>query len=285
MKRADAILCGDIHLRETKPICRVDDFFEAQWAKLRFISQLQSKHNCPVLCSGDLFDYWKPSPELLSLVIQHLPDRFYTVYGNHDLPQHSIELASKCGIYTLWQARLLTLLSNCHYGKKPNGNASFDIYGRKVLVWHTMTYKTEPPYPGCEDMKARNLLHNYPEFDMILTGDNHQPFTQTYKGRLLVNPGSMMRQDADQYDYKPAVWLYYADTNTVEPVYLPIDENAVSREHLEVVKERDERIAAFIEMLDSSGLEFVNFERNLEIFLQKNKIEEDVKDLVYELIG
>lgn len=285
MKRADAILCGDIHLRETVPICRKDDFLAAQWKKLAFIKELQEINDCPVLCSGDLFDYWKPSPELLSITMGFLPHSFYTVYGNHDLPQHNFELRSKSGIHTLYTANKLNVLGTCHYGQKPNVTSSLNIKDRRILVWHTMTYKIDPPYPGCTDPRARSILHNYSDYDLVLTGDNHEPFTQEYKGRLLVNPGSMMRQDADQIDYKPAVWLWYADTNTVKPVYFPIDENAVSRDHLDKVKEKENRISAFIEMLDTSGLDFVNFEKNLNVFLKKNKIEEDVKEIIYKLIG
>ena len=51
----DAILTGDWHLREDTPICRTDDFQTAQWEKVRIISDLQKKYNCPVIHSGDLF--------------------------------------------------------------------------------------------------------------------------------------------------------------------------------------------------------------------------------------
>ena len=104
MKKADGILCGDLHLTEDTPICRTDNFQEAQWRKLTFIKQLQEEHDCPVLCAGDLLDFWKPSPFLLSKIIEHLPKQFYTVLGNHDLPQHSLELLEKSGIYTLQMA-------------------------------------------------------------------------------------------------------------------------------------------------------------------------------------
>ena len=58
-------------------------------------SDLQQKYDCPVYHAGDLFDYWKPSPALLAKTMEHLPKDFYTAYGNHDLPQHNIELAYK----------------------------------------------------------------------------------------------------------------------------------------------------------------------------------------------
>ena len=283
MKKADLILCGDIHIRESVPICRTDDFFTAQWKKLSFIKDLQIKHNCPVLCSGDLFDHWKPSPELLSNTINFLPENFHTVYGNHDLPNHNLELESKCGAFTLWQAQIIGVFNTCHFGNLPE-EESITIKGKKILVWHKMVYKNELPFPGCTDPKARSILHNYPQFDLILTGDNHQPFTQEYKGRLLVNPGSMMRQEAGQIDYKPAVWLWYAETNTVEPVYLPIVKNTVTREHLEVAEKRESRIHAFVETLNTKGMDAISFEKNLEVFFQQNTIREDIKEITYKML-
>lgn len=283
MKRADAILLGDLHLREDTPVCRTDDFLDTQWKKLEFIFGLQMKHNCPVLCSGDLFNVAKPSLWLVSNVMKRIPYKFLTIYGNHDLPNHSLEEQEKCGVYALSIANKLTILSGTHFNQIPT-KRSLVIEGKKILVWHVMTYKDELPFPGCEDLKARSLLHKYPEYDLILTGDNHQSFVQEYKGRLLVNPGSMMRQTADQINHKPCVWLYYADTNTVEPVYLPIDKNAVTREHLDVIEQKENRILAFIETLNKEGLDFVNFEHNLKIFLKKNNINKTIEELVYEMM-
>lgn len=275
---------GDVHLRRDTPVCRTDDFLSAQFKKLSFIKSLQKKHDCPILCSGDLFNKAIPSLYFMGLIYLALPNNFYTIYGNHDLPNHSLKEAEKCGVYHLAMIRKLNLLSGTHFGQKPE-KPTFEIKGKKILVWHVMTYKTELPYPGCKAPKARSILHKYPEYDLILTGDNHQPFIQKYSGRLLVNPGSMMRQEADQMDYKPAVWLWYANTNTVEPVYLPIDKKAVTREHLEVVKERENRITAFIEHLNIEGLDFISFEKNIEKLFQTKKVKSKVKEIVYKLIG
>lgn len=283
MKKADLILCGDLHLREDIPVCRTDDFLAAQWNKFNFINLQQQKHNCPVLCSGDLFDNAKPSLWMVSKVSEMMPNNFFTVYGNHDLPNHSIKEQSKCATYNLWVNDKLRVLEGTHFNQIPE-EPSLIIKGRKILVWHVMTYKSELPYPGCTDLKARSLLHKYPDYDLILTGDNHQPFTQEYKGRLLVNPGSMMRQEAGQMNYKPAVWLYYADTNTVEPVYLPIEKGVVTREHIDVLEEKENRIMAFIETLNKEGLDFVNFKQNLKVFFQRNDVDEKVKEIVHEMI-
>lgn len=294
-KRATAILSGDWHLREDTPVCRIDvSFEEAQWRKVAFISDLQKQHDCPVLHSGDLFNHWKPSPYLLAQAMEYLPDQFYTIYGNHDLPQHNLELANKCGINVLAKAGKLTVLPGAHWGTFPGkvtdepadlilnvGNAEGK---RNILIWHVMTYQGQKPWPDCTDPISAALLRKYKDYDLILTGHNHKPFIEEYEGRLLVNPGSIMRQNADQLSYRPAVWLWYADTYRVVPVYLPIDNDVISREHLDEKKERENRLDSFIDKLNDDFEAALSFEENLELFSKQNDIRKSVMNIIYKSI-
>jgi len=280
-KKADAILTADWHLQETVPICRTDTFWETQWEKVDFISALQKKHQCPVLHSGDLFDFWKPSPMLLAQTIEHLPAEFHTVYGNHDLPQHNLELAYKSGIYVLQKAGCLTVLEGTHWGQE--FLISFRYSQRKICVWHIGVYQGKEPWPDCPAPKGNSLIRKY-DADLIVTGDFHKPFVEEHAGRLLVNPGSIFRMTADQADFRPRVYLWYADTNTVVPVYLPIAADVISREHLEIVQDRENRIEAFISTLTEDWEAEMSFEDNIERFCTKNKVRRSVLDIVYKAI-
>lgn len=285
--KPNAILTSDWHLRETQPVCRTDDYWEEQWRKVFYIKGLQVKYGCPVLHAGDLFDHWKPSPYLLRKAIKEIPREFYTVYGQHDLPQHSLELTDKCGINVLLAANRLKILWQCHWGQDPvDEQPDFlpEIDNREVLVWHKMNYKGQPPWPGCTDPSAIRLLKKYPQYDLILTGDNHKSFTQEYQDRWLVNPGSLMRMDADQENHKPRVYLWYAKDNTIVPVYIPIKQGVISREHIEIKKKQDTRIDAFVSRLDSDWKATLTFEDNLEIFKKKNKVPEDIMSIIYKSI-
>ena len=279
----DAILSADWHLRVDQPVCRTDDFPETQFRKVEHIADLGRKYQVPVIVAGDLFHHWKPSPYLLSKTMKYLPDDFRTIYGNHDLPQHSLAEIEKCGIHVLETSGHLELLPGVHWGQQPEG-PSLVIKGRKILVWHVMTYKTREPWPGCTAPKGGKLLRQNPEYDLILTGDNHVPFTEEHEGRILVNPGSLARQAADQIDYRPRVYYYYADTNTVKPHYLPIETGAVTRSHIERSSERDDRIKAFITRIDGEWKTSMDFERNLERFFAENQIRQSVKEKTYKAI-
>lgn len=289
MKQASAILTGDWHLREDTPICRTDDFQKAQWKKVEYIAELQRKHQCPVLHSGDLFEHWKPSPALLSATIAALPDRFYSVAGNHDLPQHNMELLWKSGMYVLIQAKRLRLIpGGAHWGEAPDDVTGIvcgdTIQDKSVLVWHIMTWKGKEPWPGCPDPPAKNLLKKYSQFDLILTGHNHQTFTEESAGRWLVNPGSLTRHKADQEDHKPCVFLWYAKSNTIEQVFLPCEEEVISREHIELTEKRDARITAFVERLNTEWQKGVSFEENLERFQQANRIPESIMQIIRKAV-
>lgn len=288
-----AILTADIHLREDVPACRTDDFLAAQWRKLKWLRNLQNEHGCPVLDAGDLLNRWKPSPELLALALQYLPEDMITVPGNHDLPGHNIEFLQKSGLAVLSAAHRLQV------ALKPFSRSDFLAYPYpwdseltpctakanglpRVAICHVMVWQGETPWPGCEDFSGKELLRRMTGYDLILTGDNHKPMVESYEGRLLVNPGSLMRTTAAQVDHRPRVYLWYADDNTVEPVYVPIESGVVSREHLEIKEEKDQRMQAFIDKLESGYEVSACFQRSLESFFRANRVRESVKQIVMD---
>lgn len=277
--KPDLIITSDWHLREDKPVCRTDDYWTEMWNKVDFISDLQKKYDCPVVHAGDLFHHWKPSPYLITETIKHLPDRFATIYGQHDLPQHNLDLAYKCGINTLETAGMLEILPECHFGQLPNKVTN------KILIWHVYNYQGKLPWPGCTSPTGRKLLKQYPEYDLIITGDNHKTFVEEYQGRVLVNPGSLMRSNADQIDHKPCVFLYYSETNSVKQVFLPINEGVISREHIEKTEERELRIDAFINKLKDETQSFFSFEDNVEALINSNEdLHKKTKELIYKAL-
>jgi DNA repair exonuclease SbcCD nuclease subunit len=281
-----AILCSDLHLREDTPICFISDYQKEQWQCLDFISNLQRKYDCIVLHGGDLFHHWKPSPWLITMATRHLPKKFYSIAGQHDLPNHVFSLVEKSGINTLAESNKIFLLDGVHYGQEIDEKKSdqyFAIKDKRILVWHKLAYQTIP-FPGATGGNAKELLKKYPQYDLLLLGDNHQTFVEEYQGRILVNPGSMMRMTAAQADHKPCVFLWYAETNTVIPVYLPIEEGVVSREHIQVKEERDMRIEAFVEKLKGDYKVELNFEQNLKLFFESNDTEKDIQQITYQMI-
>jgi predicted phosphodiesterase len=285
-KKPSLILTSDWHLRRDTPICYTGDFQQEQWDTLDFLKDLQIKCDCTIVMAGDLFEKWYNVNDFLTTVMQHLPNELYVIYGQHDLQNHNLDMAYKSSIDTLIEAERIKLLPECHFGQLPEkGSLYFPNRDpdRTVLVWHHMTYIT-PPFPGATGGNAQAILRKYPQFDLIVTGDNHQSFYTEHEGRILVNPGNLTRQVADQAEFQPRVALWYAETNTIEWINIPIQEGVISREHIVHKEQRDERIDAFISKLDTDFKAEVSFEDNLEIFFQQNEIRDSVREIIYKAI-
>jgi DNA repair exonuclease SbcCD nuclease subunit len=306
MPKPDAIICGDLHLRDDIPLCRTDDYWEAQQNKMNFLRLLQLTNGCPVLDAGDVFNSWKPSHYLMAWAISHLPLQFYTVPGNHDLPQHNYEYLDKSGLAVLVASGKAHILRYFDFPKfrihcvewggvvpKPETDKF------KILIIHALVWEGEPPFPGAENLggNALQMLEKYPEYDLIISGHNHKSFlvssTGDLDGRVLVNPGSMMRMSADQEDHVPHVAMLYIaeDINKNKPICrinwvpFPISQNVISREHIDIGELKDSRIASFVERLKTTESAELSFRGNMERFISINKLEEEVQKMIWEIIG
>ena len=278
------IATGDWHLREDKPIARIDDFWYAQWRKVVWITSLATQLKCPIIQAGDIFHHWKPSPYLLSTTMQYLQgENIKAIYGNHDLPQHSLTMAEKSGMFTLQEAGVIELLFGTHWGQTPGEDHILNMGGKRVCVWHVMTWLGETPWPGCTDLPADKLLDQYEDIDLLITGHNHKSFAIQRDGRWLVNPGSITRQTADQENHEPSVYVYYSD-GSLEKKPIPMASNVITREHIERKEHRDDRIDAFVSRLDGEWQAGISFEENLERFISKNQIRQSVKEIIQKAL-
>lgn len=297
-----AILTSDIELRSHPPLCRTDDHWAAQARKIAWLCDLQKKYNCPVIDGGDLFDkkYKQyPNNELTRWAIYNLPRPMVTVPGNHDLPGKSYEnyvssamaiieagggLKHYQGGYLLYNDEFSSgiYIAGFEWGQEIKQKERIKIYdGKTVAIIHAMIYEEFEPFPGCQGYSAKEVMDLLPDFDLIVTGDNHKTFVREEKGRLLVNPGSFMRNDADQIDHKPCVFLWYAEENRVEQVFIPIEKGVVSREHIDEVVKKEERLSAFMECLGDNKVEGIDFEDNLRQMMTK-KVAPKVQDMVWK---
>lgn len=282
IKKADAIFCADLHIRDDIPISRTDDYQQAQFNKLRFIDELAVKNDCTVYVAGDIFHKAKSSKLLEIKIINTLDASWECIPGNHDLPGHNTEriFESSLGILAAADTMLInhTPLDYVYY---------FSIKEKRIGLIHKLVHADVKITAGNKviSYSAKKLLKDNPECDIIISGDNHQTFIVEDKKRLLVNPGSMMRMTADQQEHQPCVFLYYSDTNTVEKVFLPIEKNVISREHIEKVNKYNERLENFVSKINDQFELSLSFEKNIEAYLKANDTREPVKKIIWELVS
>jgi predicted phosphodiesterase len=293
-KKPSAIITADIELRIHPPVSRIDNYWETLTGKIKWLSDLQKKYNCPIFDGGDLFDKrYKQSPShfLIQWAIKNIPT-IYSVPGNHDLPGKTIDNYDNSAMASLQAAGKVFGIGESFCSANNNSFYLYRIpYGQelkepeeipetdfRVVLFHGMVYDNNPPFPGCEGWEKKEVLRKFPNFDLIVTGDNHQTFTGKLKNTLLVNAGSMMRNDADQEDHRPCVFLWYPEEFRVEQVFYPIKQGVLSREHLDKQQDKETRISAFVEKLGQQVVEGINFEKNLEQFLLKNNVNQRIID-------
>jgi DNA repair exonuclease SbcCD nuclease subunit len=315
---ADAILTADTHIRPNTPTCRTDDFFAAQSRKIDFILNLaEDNENCPVLIAGDLgnapLNLGWPTWLLEWTIRKFEGHHIIMIPGQHDLPNHKLNLWDQSGIGVLEAAGAIRVLGVPKKEQKENYLIPYELekatvfpfpYGveiksptQEILEYnihsyrqpwiamvHQMVIEENPLWIGQQASTGLQLLKQFPEYALILSGDNHIPFTVEYEGRILVNPGSMMRTTAAQIDHTPRVYLWYRELNTVVPVFLPIEQNVVSRNHIEIMEQRDQRFSAYVNHVRADMEIELSFPHNVEEYFKKNRTQGRVKEKVWGAI-
>lgn len=284
--KATAILCADIHIRADSPKARTDDFHAAMWAKWSAILKLAHENdNCPVLVAGDLgeraeWPNWLLERFINEWMAYEVP--VLAIPGQHDLPGHNLDMLERSALGVLDAAGVVTVMVDdwldignnvavqpFPYGTEMQGHVTGKKYN-VAMAHQLVTEGAAPEWKGQAVNPGKALLKKFPEYNLIITGDNHKPFTVKYEGRVLANPGSMMRTTADQIGHRPRVYKWWAETNECAVHYLPIKRGVISREHLEVQAEKDKRMEAFVRSVKNRKELKLSFEDNMEAHLTDN---------------
>jgi len=151
-----------------------------------------------------------------------------------------------------------------------------------IAIAHQMVIENRKLWPNQIAPEGHQLLKKFPEYDLILTGDNHQTFVAEYEGRKLVNPGSMMRMRTDQENHEPCVFLWDSNANEVEKILLPVEKDVINRDHIDRQQERNGRVDAYVSHLKKRHDIMLSYEDNMEGFFQTNRVRKRVKTKILE---
>lgn len=282
-----AIFIADQHWRDDTPKCRADNYLDTQIMKLSQIKAMIIEKS-PIFDCGDLLNKHKISPYLEGLLIDILPDNFYTIAGNHDQPYHRIEDIDKGSLGVLIKSKSIKLAEHIcgdkmciigfNYG---NLNKEYTL-GNKINIALVHEFISLDNFPG--SMTPEQLCEKLPGFDYIFCGHNHKNFEKQVGKTKVINIGSMMRMDADQINYEPGFYIMYEDF-TVKRIKFEINKNVINRKYIDDIKKRDVNLDAFVESLTNKYEITNSFKNNLDNYCWENKINDDIKNKINEAIN
>lgn len=291
-------IIGDFHLTNHIPVCRLDNYPEAQKKKLEWIfnycvdnmieriisvGDFLDKAQFPLHFISETVDLFKP----LKTYIANIP--FYSVIGNHDSSFHSV-LSNNSVFGVLKKAGFIKteppIDSNCvfhfvHY-QEPIPEPIKDKFN--VLIIHTGISEKPLHFDTKERWHtAKDFLKDY-GFQLVFSGHNHKRFKESYRtgSRRLYNCGSVCRSSVDQFDHEPYIYIFDSDTREVEEIPVPITDASlvINKEAHDNKKEIDMKIASFVEGFGNQENISLDFLSNLWHSPSVVGADEKVKEII-----
>ena len=275
MSEVIGIFASDIHIGAC-PVARSVEpcFFEAMARSLEELRGLGELHDAPIVITGDFFDRYSPSAEIINFALANLP-KCYGIYGNHDLPNHNAQEIHRSAYWTLVQAGLVKNLTKSvslsgmtlhpfPWGKPvvPCDESWIDHLAFQVAVVHKYVWEEGFGFPGADvEAQASKQWESLAGYDVAFFGDNHKAFTVQRGKQQIVNCGTFFRRKSDEIAYKPQVALLHSD-GSVEIHYLDVSKD-LFREEAPALQEivgtivNSEGFLAAVQDLELDSLDFV----------------------------
>lgn len=229
------IACADLHITNSRPLNRKDDYFQTVLEKLEQILSLSVRMEAQcIVVAGDFFDLPTVPYMVTKAVLDLLTkwgQRMLVVPGQHDLRYHAQGLdntplgilkSSMC--IELLHPSIPYKIGGVNFigaGWNESPLVDVDCVGSYVLVMHKMVVETTKLFHDQTDfVSSTALLKKHMWAKCIITGDNHRPHVVHAKKGIQINCGSMMRSTKDQLGYEPGVHL--VDTGNWEVRTIPL---------------------------------------------------------------
>lgn len=296
-----AIATADWHIHHAPPRFRAeqgDSWYKAMARPLKQIRKLQSKYDCPIIHSGDLFDNANQPPELLNWLVNVMPC-VVGVPGQHDLFHHRLADLKRSAWWSMvemgrvkyiepgyplklgevilwgfpWGEKIIPCEENTH------------TFGLQVAVCHRYMWIEGKGYKDApEDERLRKTLPNLKGYETTLFGDNHTTVEwnlNRFKSDKpsVFNPGSMMVRNSDQVRHQPCVGLVRRD-GTISKHYLDISKDKYSdKQEKEIAQEMD--LSEFVSKAeDLSKGESVDFTEACKRLMKTKKLHPGVERFI-----
>jgi len=214
----------DIHLRDNVPSCRIDDFYNVQFNKIKEIVRIFKEEEIDYwINGGDLFDTYDPSHSIVNeftSIIDPLQQPIYTICGSHDMLGYNMDLIHKTAMGNLLMNGYVKLLGKdlllfrkydrivsikgIHARKKLDyADYAIDGTGTSIIVTHDPIVIKPVIYEHMlisDVAKATNA-------NFVLCAHIHTQFDMAERLSRFINPGPMSRQTTLEMELKPKVCI------------------------------------------------------------------------------
>jgi len=240
------ILLGDMHVTSQNPVCRTDNFLEAQNAKLDFLIEYANNTSSNILSAGDQTD--RPRDFLSLWILANKLKKlnknlgFYYVSGQHDRYSRSDQPSSMKILQEFGYVRKLSSeptvidewnVFGCDFGDDPIDPKTEN----NILVAHDSICTHELSIKNVKIKDAEEYANKNKKYEYIIVSDIHRRFLVKTKYNTILNSGVMLRDDASDYyaDYEPS--FYFLENDNIKMVKFPSKPDVISRKHILVKSE------------------------------------------------
>lgn len=304
-------IIGDAHFSNRPPVRRIDDYLNTHLDKLKQCFNIFGNENCNCIIQvGDFFDSHTVSNKIISEIIRTIfyfqnPDplcrkHIFCIAGQHDLSGNTMSsyqnsplniLESSGAIITLHDSFIVerrkdknVVLYGSSFGQDVPQVEYKDWFN--ILVTHRMIGNREI-YPDQEITKPKAFLKKYPDFDAVFCGDYHYRFAAEYEGRVILNPGALVRKTIDKRDleHKPGVYIF--DTETKKYVLHLLDVKPIEEvfDFSEEIKTDNTKINELIELLKVNRKKSKGWKGLLFNLMDNMNCSKEARSVISEFVG
>ena len=290
---------SDFHATNETPKCRKDNYPEVQKQKFLQILDIFDLAGCKcVLFAGDFWDYPKVPYKTVNWYLKTLVDKWcgfkiYSVAGQHDQINHTMNLENS-PYQTMLGAGVFQHLSEnpvifpeeqpVHIYGKSWGEEVPEISDKNafnILVNHD-TLVIDKLWEGQKDPKYADKFIKENPFDLVVCGDNHNPFITRYRSRTLVMCGSVFRMKVDQANYEPRVYTFDTETRKIKKHRLKIEEGVIKHEEHTKKKKDKLDLERFVSLLDEREIkrDFIRSTLEESKKIQNKAVRKEISDIL-----
>lgn len=287
------LIVGDLHICDSTPLKRIDNFLEVQFEKIRKIKDFSEEFEVDyVFLLGDVFDKSRIDARVLNSaasIFKKFPCRIYSLIGNHDLQgcRNGLEGTS---LGTLFTTDILTKIAgdfeiiNVPFRAINYTNEHtlklYETEKPRIILSHGMVTPQIAPF---EHIYVDDVLKSVKDC-FVFSGHFHYPFEKynpITKSRV-VNPGVINRTSISEKEVDPSIIYFEATPSDLVTTYRKISLGASAGDEVfdvalhEEIKSNDLNLKDFIESITKTQFESQDLEALVQQVGLENKVDKNV---------